>query len=217
MAKKETIRLTESQLREIVKESVERVLDESVVQTLNSIEYETNKILQSKYGRLLLEEPYSPTPYTIVLDTQARITYIHLAKIFLFGNSTNDANTWLTQALNGHTIPYITSKVTTGDKTKMKKIKEGFIVNFFGKNFEDYETQMRNFCSEAETEVQEGSQKMFHRDAPPHRSIDEAVAIGKNVVIAFATKVCELAKSTNEEEVKSVLIPYMQNLIAPLL
>lgn len=179
------------------------------------IEESVNRILQIKHGGLLLEEPYSPTPYTIVLDTHARIAYVHLAKIFLFGDSTNNANTWLTQALNGHTIPYITSKLTTGDKAKLKKVKEGFIVNFFGKNFEDYETQMRNFCLEAETEVQEGSQKQFHRDAPPHRTIDEAVAIGKNVIMAFATKVCELAKSTNEEEVKSVLIPYMQNLITP--
>ncbi len=181
------------------------------------VEASVNKILQTRYGSQLLEEPYSPNPYTIVLDTHARIAYVHLAKIFLFGNSTNDANAWLTQALNGHTIPYITSKVTTGDKTKLKKVKEGFIVNFFGKDFEDYESQMRNFCTEAETEVQEGSQKQFHRDAPPHRTVDEAVAIGKNAVIAFATKVCELARSTNEEEVKSILIPYMQKLIAPFM
>lgn len=191
------------------------VLKESELCSL--ITKSVNKVLQTRNNGLLMEEPYSPEPYYILLDTHARIAYVHLAKIFLFGNTTNDANTWLTQALNGHTIPYITSKVTTGNKTKLEKVKEGFIINFFGKNFEDYETQMRNFCTEAETEVQEGSQKRFHRDAPPHRTIDEAVAIGKNVVIAFATKVCELAKNTNEEKVKSILIPYMQQLISQII
>ena len=181
------------------------------------VEESVNRILQMRNNGLLLEEPYSPEQYLILLDTHARITYAYLAKIILFGNSTNDANTWLIEALKGHTIPYITATVTTGNKAKLKTVKEAFIKNFFGKNFEDYETQMRNFCSEAEDEVQKGSQEKFHKDAPPHRTIDEAVAIGKKIVISFATKVCELAKRTNEEEVKSILIPYLQQLISQII
>ena len=196
MGKKEVIRINEIDLCEMVTESVKRVL-------------------QSQ--SLLTEEPYSPKPYFILLDTLARIAYFHLAKIFLFGNSTSDANIWLTQAINGHTIPYITATVTTGNKTKKKTIKDAFITNFFGNNFEDYEHQMRNFCIEAEDEVQTGSQEKFHKDAPSHRTIDDAVAIGKSVVFAFATKVVEMSNSTNEDEVKSVLVPYMEEQISSIL
>ena len=193
---KEVIRLTEAELSNMIVESVERVL-------------------QSK--GMLNEEPYSPNPYFVLLDTHARIAYIHLAKIFLFGNSTNDANIWLTHALNAHTIPFITSTVTTGNKTKKKTIKEVFITNFFGENFEKYEEQMRNFCEEAETEVQEGCQEKYHQDAPPHRTIENAMAIGKEIVIAFANKVLEIYKCTDIDTAKSILIPFMQEQIKQIL
>lgn len=195
---KKIIRLKESDLAKMVTESV-------------------NRYLRLEQKSLLMEMAYSPSDFLVISDTQARLAYIHLAKLLLFGNSTNNANDWLTQAINSHTIPYIAAKVTTGNHTKRNILAKSYWTNLFGDNFEDYEQQMRNFCAEAESEVQEGSQKMYHKDAPPHRTIEEAVSIGKSIIMSFAKKVVELSNTNDSNSIKMVLIPYRQELMKDLL
>ena len=177
MAKK-IIRLTESELKEVVKDATQQVLEERF---------------------LLAEMPYERNDFVYVVDKDARNAYLHLAKLILYKNSTNDANKWVNDIVNIFTIPMLTAKVYVSNKARSKVLCNGYVKNLFGKEFEDYETQMKNFCIGAIKDM-EHTAKKNNLAIPIHDDIGQSMQQGKNIVVVYANVVSTLADSTTTQE-----------------
>ena len=158
-------------------------------------EYQLNKMLldmERNYtsGKYFINEmPYTPKDFLILADTSARKAYIHLAKIFLFGDSTRNAKDWLSQVINNFTIPMITSSVSKSVKLTKKGVKKAYLTNFFDDDFSEYEAQMEIFCKSAIDDVQNGSQRLYKKDAPPHLDIKDAITRSKPIITSYCNLV----------------------------
>ena len=175
MAKK-IIRLTENELKEIVKDATQQVLEEKF---------------------LLTKMPYERNEYVYLVDKDARNAYLHLAKLILYKNTTNDANKWINDIVNNFTIPMLTSKVYVTPKARSKVLLNGYIKNLFGNNFEDYDYQMMNFCTAGIKDMEDKAKKM-ESALPRHDDIEQSMIKGKNVVVAYANAVSELVNGTTQ-------------------
>ena len=178
MAKK-IIRLTEDELKEIVKGATQQVLEER---------------------SLLTEMPYERNDFVYVVDKDARNAYLHLAKLILYKNSTNDANKWINDIVNNFTIPMLTAKVFVSNKARSKVLCNGYVKNLFGGKFEDYDTQMKNFCIAAIKDMEHTAMKA-NLAIPIHDDIGQSMQIGKNIVITYANAVSALTYRTITQEV----------------
>ena len=177
------IRLTESELHRIVRETTLRILEGT---------------------QLLTEMPYERKVFLTLVDTNAKNAYIHLAKIFLYGNSTNDANKWANEIVNKFTIPFLLGKVHVSNKARTKILVQGYIENLFGENFEDYELHMENFCATAIADVEDKAKKE-NLPIPTHNDIKQAMECGRDVLIAYANAVSSLSNGTTQEEANRIL------------
>lgn len=182
MAKK-IIRLTESELKEVINNAVKQAVEEKV---------------------LLTEMPYERNDYVYTVDKNARNAYIHLAKLLLYKNSTNDANKWINDVINNFTLPMLTAKVYVSQKARAKVLCKGYVENLFGKNFEDYDYQMENFCDSAIRDMEneartEGLSKLQHDD------INQSVALGKSIIVAYAKEIVKMSNGITQNEANSVL------------
>lgn len=176
MAKK-TIVLNESKLSEIVENVTRQYLEERC---------------------LLTEMPYERNDYVVVVDSNARNAYIHLAKLLLYKNTTNDANKWINDIINNFTLPMLTAKVYVSRKARSKVLLNGYIENFFGKDLEDYDYQMRNFCLSAIKDMEEKAKKNNLR-IPAHDDIEQSLTAGKNVIVAYANAISELSNGVEQQ------------------
>lgn len=162
---------------------------------------------------LLMEMPYSPSDFLIIVDSYARLYYTHLGKLLLFGDSTNNGSDWLNQIINRHITPLLTSKVTNGKSGLQKAIFKGFRTNFFSDDYSDFDTKMREFCSDASEEVTEGALKMYNKRIVPLRDINNALSIGKAIVIEFNNTIFQICGNiTDKDEIKSILKDKLQEL-----
>lgn len=176
MAKK-IIRLTEEELREVVKDATVTILEERC---------------------LLTEMPYERNDFLYMVDKDARNAYIHLAKLLLYNNTTNDANKWINDIVNNFTIPMLTAKVYISQKARAKVLINGYINNFFGKDFVDYDYQMEDFCLSAIKDMEDKAKKVGN-NVPPHNDIKQSLILGKSVIIAYASAVAQLTNGTTQE------------------
>ena len=76
---------------------------------------------------LLLEMAFSPKEYASQCGVESYIIYLHFGKLFLFGNSTRNAEDWVNQIIDKHLIPIITAKYTGGIRSKSKMFNNGFV------------------------------------------------------------------------------------------
>lgn len=166
----------------------------------------TKEILEN----ILTEMPYERVDFFIFVDTNARNAYIHLAKILLYGNNTNDLNGWINEIVNKFTIPSLLGKVYVSNKARAKVIINGYINNFFDKNFQDYTTQMENFCAVAISDV-EGKAKKNGLQPPIHNEIKTAIENGKNLIVDYANTVSSLASGTTQDQANSLLQETIRN------
>lgn len=148
--------------------------------------------------------PYEQDVFFCLVDTNARNAYVHLAKIFLYGNSTNDANQWINEIVYKFTIPSLLGKVRVNNQARTKLLVRGYIENFFDKNFEDYELYMENFCAIAINEVEEKASKK-QQPIPVHDDIKQSMERGKSILIAYANAVASLSNGTTQEEADRTL------------
>ena len=190
MAKK-IIRLTESELKEVVKNATQQVLEERF---------------------LLTEMPYEKNDFVYVVDKDARNAYLHLAKLILYKNSTNDANKWINDIVNNFTIPMLTAKVYVTQKARSKVLWNGYVENLFGKRFEDYDTQMKNFCTAAIKDMKYKAQKA-KLTLPIHDDIEQSMQIGKNILIAYTDAISTLINGTTQEIANEKLQTALRNAV----
>ena len=190
MAKK-IIRLTENELKEIVKDATQQVLEERF---------------------LLTEMPYERNDFVYVVDKDARNAYLHLAKLILYKNSTNDANKWINDIVNNFTIPMLTAKVYVTQKARSKVLWNGYVENLFGKRFEDYDTQMKNFCTAAIKDMKYKAQKA-KLTLPIHDDIEQSMQIGKNILIAYTDAISTLINGTTQEIANEKLQTALRNAV----
>ena len=182
MAKK-IIRLTESELKEVINNAVKQAVEEKV---------------------LLTEMPYERNDYVYTVDKNARNAYIHLAKLLLYKNSTNDANKWINDVINNFTLPMLTAKVYVSQKARAKVLCKGYVENLFGKNFEDYDYQMENFCDSAIRDM-ENEARTEGLSKPQHDDINQSVALGKSIIVAYAKEIVKMSNGITQNEANSVL------------
>lgn len=188
MAKK-IIRLTESELNEVVKDATLHILNEKMI---------------------LNEMPYERSDFVYDMDKDARFAYLHLAKLLLYKNRTNDANKWINDTINNFTLPMLTAKVYVSKKARSKAIYKGYIENFFGKDFVDYEYQMENFCDSAIRDMEDKAKK-DGREIPQHDDIVQSMRLGKNIVIEYANKVVGMANGVKQGEANAILQSTIRN------
>lgn len=182
MAKK-IIRLTESELKEVINNAVKQAVEEKV---------------------LLTEMPYERNDYVYTVDKNARNAYIHLAKLLLYKNSTNDANKWINDVINNFTLPMLTAKVYVSQKARAKVLCKGYVENLFGKNFEDYDYQMENFCDSAIRDMEDKA-RTEGLSKPQHDDINQSVALGKSIIVAYAKEIVKMSNGITQNEANSVL------------
>lgn len=182
MAKK-IIRLTESELKEVINNAVKQAVEEKV---------------------LLTEMPYERNDYVYTVDKNARNAYIHLAKLLLYKNSTNDANKWINDVINNFTLPMLTAKVYVSQKARAKVLCKGYVENLFGKNFEDYDYQMENFCDSAIRDMEDEA-RTEGLSKPQHDDINQSVALGKSIIVAYAKEIVKMSNGITQNEANSVL------------
>mgnify|MGYP003557475917 FL=1 len=182
MAKK-IIRLTESELKEVINNAVKQAVEEKV---------------------LLTEMPYERNDYVYTVDKNARNAYIHLAKLLLYKNSTNDANKWINDVINNFTLPMLTAKVYVSQKARAKVLCKGYVENLFGKNFEDYDYQMENFCDSAIRDMEDKA-RTEGLSKPLHDDINQSVALGKSIIVAYAKEIVKMSNGITQNEANSVL------------
>lgn len=182
MAKK-IIRLTESELKEVINNAVKQAVEEKV---------------------LLTEMPYERNDYVYTVDKNARNAYIHLAKLLLYKNSTNAANKWINDVINNFTLPMLTAKVYVNQKARAKVLCKGYVENLFGKNFEDYDYQMENFCDSAIRDM-ENEARTEGLSKPQHDDINQSVALGKSIIVAYAKEIVKMSNGITQNEANSVL------------
>lgn len=162
---------------------------------------------------MLLEMAFSPKEYASQCGVESYIIYFHLGKLFLFGNSTRNAEDWVNQIIDKHLIPIVTAKYTGGIRSKSKMFNNGFVKYYFGENYVDYEEKMTEICKSAVTEVKEGSMRLYNKEIEPIIEIEEAVNIGKNVIIEFVNKAISQLGVMEHENVRSVLKPFLKSLL----
>lgn len=182
MAKK-IIRLTESELKEVINNAVKQAVEEKV---------------------LLTEMPYERNDYVYTVDKNARNAYIHLAKLLLYKNSTTAANKWINDVINNFTLPMLTAKVYVSQKARAKVLCKGYVENLFGKNFEDYDYQMENFCDSAIRDM-ENEARTEGLSKPQHDDINQSVALGKSIIVAYAKEIVKMSNGITQNEANSVL------------
>lgn len=182
MAKK-VIKLNESELKGIVRETVQEVLNERA---------------------LLTEMPYERNDYVYAVEKDARNAYIHIAKLLLYKNTTNDANKWINDIINNFTLPMLTAKTYISTKARAKVLFKGYIENLFGVNFEDYDEQMENFCYTAIRDM-EGKAQKEGLAIPRHDDIAQSIALGKNIVMAYAQTISKMVGGIKQEEANETL------------
>ena len=175
---KQVIRLTESELNNIIKEATLKALQES---------------------QLLLEMPYQRNEFILFIDGNARNAYIHLAKILLYKDLTNDVNKWINDIVNNFTIPTLIAKVYVNNKARAKCIYNGYIENLFGKGFIDYEEQMGNFCFQCIKNM-EGNAQKANSFIPSHDDVEQSIVQGKNLIVAYANAVVMLSDNHTPRE-----------------
>ena len=161
-------------------------------------------------GNMLTEMPYERSDFFIFVDINPRNAYIHLAKILLYGNNTNDLNGWINEIVNKFTIPSLLGKVYVSNKARAKVIINGYINNFFDKNFQDYTTQMENFCAATINDI-EGKAKKNGLQLPIHNEIKTAIENGKNLIVDYANSVSSLASGTTPAQANSLLQDTIRN------
>lgn len=161
------------------------------------------EFLHSK--ELLVEMPYSPKEYSIQCGVQGDIVYLHLAKLFLFGNLTRNADDWVNQIVDRHLVNMVHANYGSSLRSQTTMFYKGYVEFIFGKNFVDYENKMRDFCQIAIIEVQEKSLKLYNQEIKPLFKIEDAVNKGKNVVITLIEKASSLLSNNSIEEVRQTL------------
>jgi hypothetical protein len=181
--KKKIIRLTENELKNVLNDAVKQVLEEKP---------------------LLTEMPYERNDYVYTVDKDARNAYLHLAKLLLYKNSTNDANKWINDIINNFTLPMLTAKVYVSQKARAKVLVKGYIENLFGKDFEDYDYQMENFCNSAIRDMEDKARKEG-LSIPRHDDINQSMALGKGIVVAYAHEVAKMKNGITQTEANAVL------------
>ena len=173
-------------------------------------EKQFQKILERYYGKSLLTEmPYSPKDYSTDCAVHAIMVYIHLGKLFLFGDTTNNGEDWVKQILNHHLIPMVTASYTSSIRSKTKMFHNGFVVKYFGMDYTDFETTMANFCDSAIDEVKSRAKRLYNKEAIPLRSIEEAVTIGMDIVKGLMELSESLLSNLNANEVRGTLKPFL--------
>lgn len=88
------------------------------------VERVTRQVLEER--GLLTEMPYERSDYVYAVDKDARNAYIHLAKLLLFKNRTNDANKWINDVINNFTLPMLTAKVYVSKRSQSKVLFKGY-------------------------------------------------------------------------------------------
>lgn len=172
--------------------------------------YLTEKMPVLKLNKMPIEMPYERSNFFIFVDVNARNAYINIAKILLYGNNTNDLNGWICEIINKFTIPSLLAKVNISNKARVKVIINGYINNFFDKNFQDYTTQMENFCATAIDDVEEKAKKKgLH--PPKHNEIKTSIENGKNLIVDYARAVSILVNGTIQEKANSLLQETIRN------
>lgn len=179
----------------------ENDLERMVLETLNSL---------SEEKELLLEMPYQRSDYLVVVDSNARNAYIHFGKLFLYKDSTRNASNWVNEIVHNFTVPMLTAKVYVNNKAKAKVLVNGFINNFFGKNFSDYEEQMCNFCVQSIRDIENGAKKSGML-IPQYDDIDESIIKGKPIVVAFGNAVRQLSENCTDADAVQLLESTIRN------
>ena len=174
----------------IAENELKRIVKESIIEVINEIKGNDS---------LLLEMPYSRNDYIVVLDTNARNAYIHFGKLFLYKDSTQDANGWVDEIVNKFTVPMLRAKVYVSDKAKEKAILNGYIFNFFGENYEDYQNQMEDFCSQSVYEVEKNAKKRG-LEIPKHDDMKEAIEKGKEIIMSYGNAIKDVLKYNDQEQ-----------------
>lgn len=170
---------------------------------IKNIVTETLKEIKEQ-NSLLLEMPYSRNDYIVIVDANARNAYIHFGKLFLYKNTTQNANSWINEIVNKFTVPMLTAKVHVGDNAKAKVLINGYIVNFFGENYEDYMEQMEDFCSQSIYEMESHAQ-INGMAIPEHDEIKETIEKGEEIIIAYGNAIKDILKNGDEVEAKQTL------------
>lgn len=154
---------------------------------------------------LLNEMAYSPKDYCSQCGVQADIVYLHLGKLFLYGDSTRNAEDWVNQIIDRHIVNMVCAKYTSSLRSKTSMFYKGYIEYNFGKEFTDYKDRMTDFCKIAKAEVRDGCMRLYNKDIKPLVEIDDAVEKGKDVVMALILKAISLLPNNNVEEVRQIL------------
>lgn len=153
---------------------------------------------------LLIEMPYERGDYICVVDQHARNAYLHLAKLLLYKNTTNDADAWINDIVNKFTLPMLTAKAFVSTEARARIIYKGYIVNFFGSQFEDYDEQMENFCHSAIRDM-EAKAKKEGTIVPKHDDIKQSISSGKNIIMAYAQEIAKITNGTKHVPTNTTL------------
>ena len=162
---------------------------------------------------LLTEMAFSPKEYASQCGVESYIIYLHLGKLFLFGNTTRNAEDWVNQIIDKHLIPIVTAKYTGGLRSKIKMFNNGFIKYYFGDNYADYNEKMTEICKSAITEVKEGSIRLYHKNIEPIIEIEDAVSKGKNIIVELVDKATSQLGILEHEAVRNELKPFLKSLL----
>lgn len=159
---------------------------------------------------LLTEMPYERYDYFYSVDKNARNAYFHFAKLFLYKNTTNEADKWINDIINNFTLPMLTATVLVSQIARAKLLYKGYIVNLFGKDFEDYDYQMEYFCDYAIGDMEEIA-KQKGLPIPCHDDIKQSMNEGKNIVMAYAKTVCNMVTGVKQQEANAILQSTIRN------
>lgn len=143
------------------------------------------------------EMPYERGDYICVVDQHARDAYLHLAKLLLYKDTTHNADGWINDIVNKFTLPMLTAKAFVSTEARARIIYKGYIVNFFGSQFEDYDEQMENFCHSAIWDM-EAKAKKEGTIVPKHDDIEQSISSGKNIIVAYAQEIAKITNGTKQ-------------------
>ena len=80
------------------------------------------------------------------------------------------------------------------------------------KRFEDYDTQMKNFCTAAIKDMKYKAQKA-KLTLPIHDDIEQSMQIGKNILIAYTDAISTLINGTTQEIANEKLQTALRNAV----
>ena len=147
---------------------------------------------------------YERDAFVYFVDTNARNAYMLLAKLILYKNATHEAKKWINDIVNDFTMPSLTVIVNVSSKVRSKLLWKGYIVNLFDKEFEDYDYQMGNFCWTSIIDMEEKA-KASGEAIPQHDEKEQSMALGKNIVIAYARTIQTIANGVTKKDAIRIL------------